>query len=139
MWHLMACDFWGIGVSYLGIALLLVALDCAAVGLKFLSHGNAYERAEAREARGLEHEAVIGYEQSLKDVRRYAEATSRVMAEGIGKASRDEQLNDVAIERARTRLYDTVLGSSPPPLPPVPLIGRHPAATRSRDVDRLRA
>jgi Domain of unknown function (DUF4407) len=139
MWHLMADDFWGIGVSYLGIALLLVALDCAAVGLKFLSHGNAYERTEAREARGLEHEAVIGYEQGLKDMRRYAEATSRVMAEGIGKASREQQLNDVAVDRARARLYDTVTGGSPPPLPPVPLIGRHPAAARSRDVDRLRA
>jgi hypothetical protein len=128
MWYLVTSDFWGIGVFYLGIALLLVALDCAAVGLKFVSHGNAYERAEARSARGLEHEAAIGYEQGLKDMRRYAEATSRVMAEGIGKASRDEQLTDVAIERARAHLFDSVTGSVLPPLPPVPLIERHPAA-----------
>jgi hypothetical protein len=139
MWYLVTSDFWGIGVFYLGIALLLVALDCAAVGLKFVSHGNAYERAEARDARGHEHEAAIGYEQGLKDMRRYAEATSRVMAEGIGKASRDEQLTDVAVERARAHLYDSVVGSSLPPLPPVPLIERHPAAPRTRDVDRLRA
>ncbi|RSM67836.1 DUF4407 domain-containing protein [Actinoplanes sp. ATCC 53533] len=140
MWHLVTSDFWGIGAFYLGIALLLVALDCAAVGLKFVSHGNAYEREEARQARGHEHEAAIGYEQGLKDMRRYAEATSRVMAEGIGKASLDQQLNDVAIERARAHLFDTVTGSSLPPLPPVPLIERHPAATRTlRNVDRLRA
>jgi hypothetical protein len=41
MTYLIASDFWGIGLFYLGIALLLVALDCAAVGLKFVSHGNA--------------------------------------------------------------------------------------------------
>jgi hypothetical protein len=140
MWYLVKSDFWGIGVFYLGIALLLVALDCAAVGLKFVSHGNAYEREEARQARGHEHEAAIGYEQGLEDMRRYAEATSRVMAEGIGKAALDQQLNDVAIERARAHLFDTVTGSSLPPLPPVPLIERHPAATRTlRNVDRLRA
>ncbi|WP_041841466.1 DUF4407 domain-containing protein [Actinoplanes friuliensis] len=140
MWYLVNSDFWGIGVFYLGVALLLVALDCAAVGLKFVSHGNAYERTEAREARVHEHEAAIGYEQGLKDVRRYAEATSRVMAEGIGKASRDEQIADVAIERARAHLYDSVAGSALPPLPPIPLIERHPAAPRTqRNVDSLRA
>ncbi|MFI7540963.1 DUF4407 domain-containing protein [Actinoplanes sp. NPDC049599] len=139
MWYLATSDFWGIGAFYLGIALLLVALDCAAVGLKFVSHGNAYERAEARDARSHEHEAVIGYEQGLKDLRRYAEATSRVMAEGIGRASLDERLTDAAAERARAHLYDSVMGSALPPLPPVPLIERHPAAARIRDVDRLRA
>jgi hypothetical protein len=62
------------------------------------------------------------------------------MAEGIGKASRDEQLTDVAIERARAHLYDSVTGSALPPLPPVPLIERHPGAPRTlRNVDRLRA
>jgi hypothetical protein len=139
MSYLVASDFWGIGVFYLGIALLLVALDCAAVGLKFVSRGNGYERAEAREARAREHQAVIGYEQGLRDLRRYAEATSRVMAEGIGVASHEEQLTDVAVERARAELRDTIGGTSLPPLRPVPLIERHPAAPRIRDVDRLRA
>jgi hypothetical protein len=140
MWYLVTSDFWGIGMFYLGIALLLVALDCAAVGLKFVSHGNAYEREEARQARGHEHEAAMSYEQGLKDARRYAEATSRVMAEGIGKASRDEQLNDVAIERARAHLFEAVTGSALPPLPPVPLIERHPSAARMpRHGNRLRA
>ncbi|MEU7902790.1 DUF4407 domain-containing protein [Actinoplanes sp. NPDC049118] len=140
MWYLVKTDFWGIGAFYLGIALLLIALDCAAVGLKFVSHGNAYERSEAREARGREHEAAIGYEQILKDVRRYAEATSRVMAEGIGKASRDEEIAGVAIERARAHLYDSVAGSPMPPLPVIPLIERHPAAAGTlRNVDSLRA
>jgi hypothetical protein len=140
MWFLVTSDFWGIGVFYLGIALLLIALDCAAVGLKFVSHGNSYERTEARTARTHEHDAAMGYEQGLKDARRYAEATSRVMAEGIGKASRDQQLADVAIERARAHLFDSVTGSALPPLPPVPLIERHPASARTmRNVDRLRA
>ena len=140
MWYLVTSDFWGIGVFYLGIALLLVALDCAAVGLKFVSHGNAYERNEARAARGHELEAAIGYEQGLKDVRRYAEATSRVMAEGIGKASHDEQIAEVATERARAHLYDVVTGSVLPPLPPVPLIARDPVDARTlRNVDSLRA
>ncbi|MET8150522.1 DUF4407 domain-containing protein [Actinoplanes sp. NPDC049668] len=140
MWYLVSTDFWGIGAFYIGIALLLIALDCAAVGLKFVSHGNAYERSEARAARGREHEAAIGYEQVLKDSRRYAEATSRVMAEGIGKASRDEEIADVAIERARAHLYDSVAGSPLPPLPDVPLIEHHPTGTRTlRNVDSLRA
>ncbi|GAA2548196.1 hypothetical protein GCM10010435_17000 [Winogradskya consettensis] len=136
MWYLVSTDFWGIGVFYVGIALLLVALDCAAVGLKVVSHGNAYERTEARIARGHEHEATIGYEQGLRDARRFVEATSRVMAESIGKASRDHDLNDIALERARTRLFETVTHAPLPPLPPIPLIERHPAATRR---DTLRA
>ncbi|WP_067508283.1 DUF4407 domain-containing protein [Actinoplanes sp. TFC3] len=133
MWYLVSSDFWGIGVFYIGIALLLVALDCAAVGLKIVSHGNAYERTEARIARRREHEAAIGYEQGLRDARRYAEATSRVMAESIGKASRDEELADIAMDRARTKLYKSVASA------PVHLLERHPAARSARDVDRLRA
>ncbi|MEV4703968.1 DUF4407 domain-containing protein [Actinoplanes sp. NPDC049316] len=132
MWYLVSSDFWGIGVFYIGIALLLVALDCAAVGLKFVSHGNAYERSEARVARGREHEAAIGYEQGLRDARRYAEAASRVMAESIGKASHDEELAGIAMERARAHLYDSVTGA---PLPPVPVIERHTL----RDIDSIRA
>ncbi|WP_305785141.1 DUF4407 domain-containing protein [Symbioplanes lichenis] len=149
MWYLVSSDFWGIGVFYIGIALLLVALDCAAVGLKFASHGNAYERIEARAARGQEHEAAIGYEQGLRDARRYAEAAARVMAESIGKASRDEELAAMAMERARVHLYDSVASSALPPLSPVAFLERHPAdrpATRAvrevaeREVaDRLRA
>jgi hypothetical protein len=136
MWYLVSTDFWGIGVFYIGIALLLVALDCAAVGLKIVSHGNGYERTEARTARRREHEAAIGYEQGLRDARRYAEATSRVMAESIGKASRDEELTDIAMDRARTRLYENVASM---PMPPVHLLERHPAARTVRDVDSLRA
>jgi hypothetical protein len=137
MWWLVSTDFWGIGAFYIGIALLLVALDCAAVGLKFVSHGNGYERNEARIAREHEHEAAIGYEQILREARRYAEATSRVIAESIGKASRDEELADMAMERARTALYDSVSTSK---LPPFPLMERHPGATpRPINVDSLRA
>jgi hypothetical protein len=138
MWWLVSSDFWGIGVFYVGIALLLVALDCAAVGLKFVSHGNAYERTEARTAREREHEAAIGYEQILREARRYAEATSRVIAESIGKASRDEELADMAMERARTALYDSVATSK---LPPLPIMERHPGAKPHplSNVDSLRA
>lgn len=137
MWYLVSTDFWGIGLFYIGIALLLVALDCAAVGLKFASHGNAYERTEARTARAREHEAAIGYEQGLRDARRYAEAASRVMAESIGKASHDEELADIAIERARAHLYDNVTGA---PLPPVPVIDRHADVVHTlRNVDSIRA
>ncbi|AGL20863.1 DUF4407 domain-containing protein [Actinoplanes sp. N902-109] len=136
MWYLVSTDIWGIGVFYIGIALLLVALDCAAVGLKIVSHGNAYERTEARIARRREHEQAIGYEQGLRDARRYAEAAARVMAESIGKASRDEELADLAMDRARTRLYKSVAAA---PLPPVHLLERHPAARTVRDIDSLRA
>src|SRR6185437_8300256 len=34
MWHLVTADFWGVGFFYVGIALLLVLLDCAAIALK---------------------------------------------------------------------------------------------------------
>ncbi len=113
MAHLVTSDFWGIGVFYLGIALLLVALDCAAVGLKFASRGNAYERAEARTARHREHEAVIAYERGVADARTYGEATARVVAGGIDAATRDEQLSRVATDRAR-RVLHTALGEPAP-------------------------
>jgi Domain of unknown function (DUF4407) len=108
MWYLVAHDFWGIGVFYLGIALLLVALDCAAVGLKFLSHGNAYERAEARAARAREHEAVLAYERGVVDARAFGAATARVVSEGIDAAMSDEELVRAATERARVRLESAV-------------------------------
>lgn len=136
MWFLISSDFWGIGLFYFGIAALLVALDCAAVGLKFVSHGNAYERTEARAARTAEQEAAVGYEQGLRDARRYAEATSRVLAESIGKASRDEDLVDMAVERARTHLYESVSHAKLPPVPPLSasLLDRH-----FEDIDSVRA
>jgi hypothetical protein len=108
MAHLVASDFWGIGVFYLGIALLLVALDCAAVGLKFVSRGNAYERAEARIARHREHEAVIAYERGMADARTFGEATARVVSGGIDAAARDEQLARVATDRARRVLHSAL-------------------------------
>jgi hypothetical protein len=103
-------DFWGIGLFYIGVALLLVALDCAAVGLKFVSHGNAYERAEARIARRREHEAAIAYGRGVEDARTYGESTARVVADGIDAASHDEQLSRAAAERARSVLYAAVAG-----------------------------
>lgn len=111
MAHLVSSDFWGIGVFYLGIALLLVALDCAAVGLKFASRGNAYERTEARIARHREHEAAIAYERGVEDARTYGEATARVVAGGIDAATRDEHLTRLATDRAR-RVLHSALGES---------------------------
>jgi Domain of unknown function (DUF4407) len=108
MGHLVTSDFWGIGVFYLGIALLLVALDCAAVGLKFVSRGNAYERAEARVAREREHAALIAYERGVTDARAYGEATMRVVAGGVDAATRDELLNEMAAERAKSVLRSTM-------------------------------
>ena len=110
MWYLVTSDFWGIGLFYIGVALLLVALDCAAVGLKFVSHGNAYERAEARIARRREHEAAIAYGRGVEDARTYGESTARVVADGIDAASHDEQLSRAAAERARSVLYAAVAG-----------------------------
>ena len=112
MAYLVTNDFWGIGLFYLGIALLLVALDCAAVGLKFVSHGNAYERTEARLARSREHAAVIAYERGVEDARTYGEATARVIADGIDAAAHDGQLARVAAERARAVLHTAVIGES---------------------------
>ena len=110
MWYLVSSDLWGIGVFYLGIALLLVALDCAAVGLKFVSRGNAYERCEARLARRREHDAAIAYGRGMQDARVYGEATARVVANGIDAAAHDEQLARVAAERARAVLHSAVAG-----------------------------
>lgn len=129
MAHLVTSDFWGIGVFYLGIALLLVALDCAAVGLKFVSRGNAYERAEARLAREREHAALIAYERGVADARVYGEATMRVVAGGVDAATRDEQLNEMATERARSVLRDNVAAYKPR--------YRHMSTQHERPVERL--
>jgi Domain of unknown function (DUF4407) len=110
MTHLATSDFWGIGLFYLGVALLLVALDCAAVGLKFVSHGNGYERTEARAARSREHEAAIAYERGVEDARTYGEATARVIADGIDAAAHDDRLTLAAAERARTVLHTAAIG-----------------------------
>jgi hypothetical protein len=116
MWYLVTSDFWGVGVFYLGIALLLVALDCAAVGLKFVSRGNAYERSEARLARRRELEAAIAYERGMADARAYGEASARVVASGVDAAARDEQLARAAAEQARTVLQSAVAGGTSGPL-----------------------
>jgi uncharacterized protein DUF4407 len=113
MWYLMTSDFWGIGVYYLGISLLLVALDCAAVGLKFVSHGNSYERTEARAARRLEHEAVIAHERGIHDAEVFGEATARVVAEGLDAAAHDDRLVRAATEQARVQLHAAVTGATP--------------------------
>ena len=108
MWFLVTNDFWGIGVFYLGIALLLVALDCAAVGLKFASHGNAYERTEARLARQREHEAALAYEAGVRDAQVFGGATNRVLSNGLDAAVHDEDLAREAFERATERLRGAV-------------------------------
>ncbi|BAL92582.1 hypothetical protein AMIS_73620 [Actinoplanes missouriensis 431] len=109
MWHLITADFWGIGVFYFGIALLLVALDCAAIALKFVSRGNAYERAEARAARLREHEASLIHEREVHDARTYGDATAKVIADGIEAASHDDQLVRAATEHARAVLHTAVV------------------------------
>ncbi len=108
MWHLVTSDFWGVGVFYLGITMLLVALDCAAVGLKFASRGNAYERNEARTARRREHEASLIHEREIHDARTYGEAMARVVADGIEAASHDEQVARDSAERASAVLRTSV-------------------------------
>jgi hypothetical protein len=112
MWHLATSDFWGVGFFYAGIALLLVILDCAAIALKLASHGNAYERAEAREARRLEHEAVARHEHDLRIMRAtadaYAEATLDVVTNGIRTAGQEQKLFDTATDQARARLAASV-------------------------------
>jgi hypothetical protein len=113
MWYLVTSDFWGVGVFYVGIALLLVALDCAAVGLKFVSHGNAYERTEARLARSREYEAVLAYQQGVRDAQAYGEATAQVVTHGIDEAVRDEDLAREAFERATERLRGAVSPAGP--------------------------
>ena len=84
MWHLVKSDFWGFGFFYLGVAALLVCLDCAAVWLKLVSHGNAYERTEARAARRQELTATKRHEQEL----RVAEAARRSPATAWTPSSR---------------------------------------------------
>ncbi|AEV88522.1 hypothetical protein ACWT_7512 [Actinoplanes sp. SE50] len=109
MWHLVRADFWGVGVYYLGIALLMVALDCAAIGLKFASRGNAYERNEARAGRLWEHEAALIFEREVHDARTYGDATAKVIADGIEAASRDVEIAQAATRRARAVLHSAVI------------------------------
>jgi Domain of unknown function (DUF4407) len=109
MWHLVSSDFWGVGVFYMGITLLLVALDCAAVALKFASRGNAYERNEARVARRREHEAALIHEREIHDARNYGEAMAKVVASGIEAASHDEQVARASAARASAVLRTAVV------------------------------
>ncbi len=109
MWFLIRSDVWGVGVFYLGIALLLVALDCAAIGLKLVSRGNAYERSEARAARLREHEASLLHEREIHDARTYGDATAKVIADGIEAASHDSRLTSAATDRARHVLHEAVV------------------------------
>lgn len=109
MWHLVTSDFWGVGVFYLGITLLLVSLDCAAVGLKFVSRGNAYERNEARIARRREHEAALVHEREIQDARSYGAAMAKVVADGIEAAANDEGVARESAERASAVLRNSVV------------------------------
>jgi hypothetical protein len=112
MWYLVTADFLGVGVFYLGITLLLVALDCAAVGLKFVSRGNAYERNEARVARRREHEAALLHEREIHDARTYGEAMAKVVAEGIQAAAHDEQVARASAARASAVLRTKVVAAN---------------------------
>ncbi|MFF5233882.1 DUF4407 domain-containing protein [Dactylosporangium sp. NPDC000521] len=100
MWHLVKSDFWGFGFFYLGIAALLVCLDCAAVWLKLVSHGNAYERTEARDARRRELTATKRHEQQLK----VADAAQEVAGDGLDTIVAERRLVDAAVEQATARL-----------------------------------
>ncbi|MET7425367.1 DUF4407 domain-containing protein [Dactylosporangium sp. NPDC005555] len=100
MWHLVKSDFWGFGFFYLGVAALLVLLDCAAVWLKVVSHGNAYERTEARDARRRELTATRRHEQEL----RVAEAAGEVAGDGLDTVVAERRLVDAAVEQATARL-----------------------------------
>ena len=100
MWHLDKSDFWGFGFFYLGIAALLICLDCAAVWLKLVSHGNAYERAEARDARRRELTATKGHEQEV----RVAQAATEVAGDGLDTVVSERRLIDAAVTRATARL-----------------------------------
>jgi hypothetical protein len=112
MWHLASADFWGVGVFYLGITLLLVLLDGAAIALKLASHGNTYERAEAREARRIEYEAIARHEHDLRLARATADATGEatldIATNGIRTAGQEQRLFDSATEAARTQLAAAV-------------------------------
>lgn len=109
MWHLVTTDFWGVGVFYLGITLLLVSLDCAAVGLKLVSRGNAYERNEARIARRREHEAALVHEREIHDARSYGAAMAKVVSDGIEAAVNDERVARESAERASAVLRTSVV------------------------------
>ena len=109
MWWLVKNDFWGVGVFYLGMTLLLVALDCAAVGLKFVSRGNAYERNEARVGRRREHEAALIHEREIQDARTYGEAMAKVIAVGIEVAAQDEHVASAAAARASAVMRNSVV------------------------------
>lgn len=108
MWRLATRDFWGFGFFYLGVGVLLIALDCAAVGLKLVSHGNAYERAEARDARRRELEATLRHEQHLRVAKDHAErsanAAGKIRADAVATAAHEQRLIDAAVEQARVHL-----------------------------------
>jgi hypothetical protein len=132
MWQLVTSDFWGVGAFYLGITLLLVALDCAAVGLKFVSHGNGYERNEARIARRREHEAALLHEREIQDARTYGAAMARVVADGIEAAAHDEQVTRESAERASAVLRSSVV--VPDEVRKLTARGRHHRPLRSEMV-----
>jgi len=100
MWQLVKSDFWGFGFFYLGVAALLICLDCAAVWLKLVSHANAYERAEARDARRRELSETKRHEQEL----RVAQTATEVATEGLDTVVREHRLVDAAVTRATDRL-----------------------------------
>jgi hypothetical protein len=100
MWHLVKSDFWGFGFFYLGVAALLMCLDCAAVWLKLVSHGNAYERTEARAARRQELTATKRHEQELQ----VAEVAREVAGHGLDTVVAERRLVDAAVEQATARL-----------------------------------
>lgn len=110
MWHLVKSDFWGFGFFYLGVAALLVCLDCAAVWLKLVSHGNAYERTEARAARRQELTATKRHEQEL----RVAEAATEVAGDGLDTVVAERRLVDAAVEQATARLLQELEDQSLP-------------------------
>ncbi|WP_433052693.1 DUF4407 domain-containing protein [Dactylosporangium sp. CS-033363] len=100
MWHLVTSDFWGFGFFYLGVAALLVCLDCAAVWLKLVSHGNGYERTEAREARRRELSETRRHEQELQ-----VTAQAQTLAgDGLETVVAERRLMDAAVSRATERL-----------------------------------
>jgi hypothetical protein len=100
MWHLVTSDFWGFGFFYVGVAALLVCLDCAAVWLKLVSHGNGYERAEARAARRQELSETRRHEQEL----RVATSAGELAGEGLGTVVQERRLMDAAVSQATERL-----------------------------------
>ncbi|MFG2038076.1 DUF4407 domain-containing protein [Dactylosporangium sp. NPDC048998] len=100
MWHLVTGDFWGFGFFYLGVAALLVCLDCAAVWLKLVSHGNGYERTEAREARRKELSETKRHEQELL----VAHSAREIAGDGVDAVVNERRLMDAAVSRATERL-----------------------------------